>query len=70
MHRQFTAEYGVFVCEHCRDEPDDENGCGDHCGHEWADELPPLETGVTFWPRCSCCGRDAFLVEPLALMPG
>lgn len=59
-----TVQYALYVCESCRDEPDDENGCGDHCGLEWADELWPLDDEGS-WPTCKCCGRAAFLVEPL-----
>ena len=60
-----TARHGLYVCEACRDNPDDENGCGDQCGYEWADELPPLALGLDCWPVCRCCGRNAQLVAPL-----
>jgi len=38
--------------------------CGDHCGFEWADELPPLWMPEP-WPECQCCGERAQLVAPL-----
>lgn len=58
------VQYAIFVCEHCRDNPDDESGCSDDCALEWAAELWPLEDEVD-WPMCKCCGRAAFLIEPL-----
>lgn len=55
------AEYGVFVCESCRDNPGET--CDDFCGEEWPAELPSLDDD--FWPACSHCDTWASLVAPL-----
>ena len=62
------VQYGLYVCQSCRDEPDDESGCGDHCTLEWPAELWPLDD-QTSWPTCKCCGRAAFLIAPLERIP-
>lgn len=56
-----ATDYGVFVCETCRDNPSET--CNDFCGDEWADELPSLADD--FWPVCRCCRSWAYLVAPL-----
>jgi hypothetical protein len=60
--------YGKFRCEHCASDPGPD--CGDWCvcGAEWADDLPPLWTGMDCWPTCRCCGQDAQLVSVLELL--
>jgi hypothetical protein len=55
------AEYAVYICEACRDEPSGD--CGDACAMPWADELPPQGLEL---PTCRHCGRSAQLVTPLA----
>jgi hypothetical protein len=57
------AEYGLYVCEPCRDDPGED--CGDACATTWTDELPPL-WDKSFWPTCRCCGRSGQFVTPLA----
>ena len=54
------AQYGVFVCSACRDDPGEE--CGDYCGQEFADAIPSLSTGYDMWPPCGCCGQRVQLV--------
>jgi hypothetical protein len=61
---QHGAQYGVFVCPACRDDPSD--ACYDSCGQEHADDLPPLWMGSDAWPACRCCGRPMQRDAPLA----
>ncbi len=64
MHVVIEApKYAVYVCESCRNDPSED--CSDACGEVFADDLPPLWTGLDVWPQCKCCRADMSLVAPL-----
>jgi hypothetical protein len=36
--------------------------CCLHCGAEIEEDLPPLGSGLEFWPRCEKCDESLWLV--------
>jgi hypothetical protein len=73
MHNQ-GIQYGLFVCIRCRDDKVERldgsyrEECGDHCGHEFAAEIPPLWLDDDLLAPCSCCGDTPHLIEPFVRM--
>jgi hypothetical protein len=38
--------------------------CCVHCGAEIEDDLPPLWSGLEFWPTCGDCKEPVWLIAP------
>ena len=61
--------YGLFRCEHCAENPDEEE-CLERCfaGAQWAEKLIGMNgLGYDPWPVCQCCCGPPEFLAPLVV---